>query len=147
MPSDAGTDVKTGTKMVYDICLADAAGGDIDWATCRLAEQIWGNCEFAPETQLSATDEHNKIWVMKKDDTNETLLSWFARNTGTADMVDSCRDTSCPAGFRQDSYGTCIDSGSFTSDGIACLGGVGSRFVAVDGVTTCRSALTRYIPR
>ena len=139
--ADASTDVTTDKKMVYDICLADAAGGDIDWATCRLAEQIWGNCEFAPETQLSATDAHNKILVMEKDDANETLLSWFARNTGTNDMEDSCRDTSCPAGFRQDSDGTCIDSGSFTSDGIACRSGVGSQFYAVEGVTNC--CLTR----
>ena len=136
--ADAGTDVKTGTKMVYDICLADAANGGVDFATCRLAEQIWGNCEFAPQTPLSDKGAHNKILVMEKDDANETLLSWFARNTGTNDMEDSCRDTSCPAGFqRDDDSGACIDKKNFTTDGIACLSGVGESFATVTGETNC----------
>ncbi len=64
--------------------------------TCRIAEQIWGNCEAKSTTELGPK-EHNQIRV-PADKNTQTLLSWFATKTGTASAPDNCRDTSCPAG-------------------------------------------------
>ena len=94
----------------------------------RLTEQIWGNCETAPE--LTRTDENdgvkNRIIVnydaSNKDNPNnahETLLSWFARNTKTAEAWDSCRDTTCPKNTK--SYdGRCLSISMFAASGEYC---------------------------
>jgi hypothetical protein len=62
-----------------------------------LSEYIWGNCEHAPSTELNDTIKQNQIKIVS-DQTQETLLSWFARNTNTQNKDDSCRDTTCGAG-------------------------------------------------
>ncbi|MCM1295121.1 MAG: hypothetical protein NC311_06235 [Muribaculaceae bacterium] len=105
-------DKDTIERCVYDICTAegrcptkdgengkDKYGKDYNedsCKTCRIAEQIWGNCEAKPTTELGV-GEHNQIRV-PADKNTQTLLSWFATKTGTADATDNCRDTSCPAG-------------------------------------------------
>lgn len=86
---------------VLDICTSecqDNNGDTNECRVCRLAERIWGNCEAEPVTQLDEADQHNKIRIPKDKDT-ETLLSWFAKNTGTQSALDSCRDTTCGIGF------------------------------------------------
>lgn len=62
-----------------------------------LSEYIWGNCEHAPSTEFNDTIKQNQIKIVS-DQTQETLLSWFARNTNTQNMLDSCRDTTCGIG-------------------------------------------------
>jgi hypothetical protein len=92
----------------------------------RLTEQIWGNCEQAPNTILEDEKSHNKIIVnydsSNKDNQknkNETLLSWFARNTKTASALDSCRDTTCKKGYT--SYGNqCTPNNMFADSGEYC---------------------------
>lgn len=90
-------------NCIYDNCFdycASNDGNNIDEAacyTCRITEQIWGNCESAPTAPLGEQDSHNQILKPKDDKT--TLLWWFAQNTGTSNEPDSCRDTTCPAGY------------------------------------------------
>ncbi len=82
-------------NCIYDICAAECADNLFECRVCRLAENLWGNCESIPTVPLLFTNSHNRI---KQAD---TLLYWFATNTGTAanDVKDSCRDTTCPPGF------------------------------------------------
>lgn len=106
---------------IYDWCgLEDFAKltSEFDWQVCRLTEQIWGNCEQAPGTELDK-DEHNKILVNYIGDDNETLLSWFARNTGTENSPESCRDTTCGFGATNVN-GICVSTNDLTSDGLYC---------------------------
>ena len=89
-------------NCIYDNCYEKCSGTseDIDEADCyicRITEQIWGNCESDPKTLLTADKSHNRILQPKADKT--TLLWWFAQNTGTSNELDSCRDTTCPAGY------------------------------------------------
>lgn len=119
---------------VYDIC-EEECGLNTDngtynnetspeCRTCRLAERIWGNCEADPKTDLTETHSHNQIKIPSTG-TNDTLLSWFATNTNTEDISDSCRDTTCAAGYK--SYydadtGTtmCVSKQNITDDGAIC---------------------------
>jgi hypothetical protein len=50
---------------------------------------------------------------------NETLLSWFARNTNTADEAYSCRDTTCSFGLIEHD-GNCVPSDYITHDNYYC---------------------------
>ncbi|MBO7509016.1 MAG: hypothetical protein J6T57_01950 [Alphaproteobacteria bacterium] len=61
-------------------------------ATCLIAESIWGNCDTAPS--LTENDS-NQIW--QPDDGTETLLYWFAVNTGTHNKINSCVNVRCSA--------------------------------------------------
>ena len=110
------------TVSLYDICANDKCGMSTtpECQTCRIAEEIWGNCENRPKYELQDEQATNKIYVMNANDTNETLLSWFARNTGTANKNDSCRDTTCPAGQKMAEDGTCTDLNDWTSEGYYC---------------------------
>lgn len=90
---------------------------------CRLAERVWGNCESHPTTNLSSTDVHNKIKMPTNGD--DTLLSWFAKNTNTQNATDSCRDTSCGPGYQpfwdeEKKTTTCISQSLLTDDGFMC---------------------------
>ncbi|MBR4892002.1 MAG: hypothetical protein IKZ34_02355 [Alphaproteobacteria bacterium] len=113
-------------SSIYDWCNADYGAGNIsefDWQVCRLTEQIWGNCENVPGLELDS-DSTNRIilnfnYETGADNSNETLLSWFARNTNTSDATDSCRDTTCGYGFTEHN-GACINKTEFTSDGEYC---------------------------
>ncbi|MGN0917221.1 MAG: hypothetical protein ACI4NZ_03370, partial [Candidatus Enterousia sp.] len=90
-------------NCIYDNCHEKCSGtsediDDADCYICRITEQIWGNCESYPKTSLTADKSHNRILQPKDDKT--TLLWWFAQNTGTSNELDSCRDTTCPAGYQ-----------------------------------------------
>ena len=96
------TDDSNGNNgYVYDICATECgkqySNQTTECRVCRLAENIWGNCEAAPPTPLSDTGSHNRIKVPAQNKT--TLLYWFAQNTGTDTAIDNCRDTSCGIGF------------------------------------------------
>lgn len=136
---------------IYDICTADDTccsqascataedpdkcmqecpnkNGSTECKVCRIAERLWGNCEFSPVTLLQADDSHNKI-IMDGD--TETLLKWFAKNTGTSQKADSCRDTSCAIGFVPSIANgiiSCMPRESITSDGQTCVSGSGTKF-------------------
>lgn len=104
---------------LYDWCQSDATPDwdDFDWAVCRLTEQIWGNCETRPGNEKTP---RNKIIINDTTGTNETLLSWFARNTNTDDELDSCRDTTCGYGFTNTAWG-CIPADKVTTgDNLYC---------------------------
>ncbi len=137
-------------KKIHDWCAMELVNNgkntaDVtEWQICRLAEQIWGNCEDAPDKELGANGR-NQILINSKTN-NETLLSWFARNTNTNDKPDSCRDTSCGYGLK--SYqGTCRSLVNFSSDGAYCpidandpnndKDNENVRFDVVSGVTNC----------
>lgn len=78
-----------------------------DDKACLITEQIWGTCEYDPSsyTILSETNNitgtgfktHNKILVPISGD---SLLSWFATNTGTSDSADSCNSKGCPIDYK-----------------------------------------------
>lgn len=115
-------------NSIYDWCNVDynasTSKSEFDWNVCRLTEQIWGNCEQAPTTELTDAHSHNQIvvnFVPNADNSNETLLSWFARNTGTNDETESCRDTTC--GYGEKLYqNACQPNSHFASSGEYCPG-------------------------
>jgi hypothetical protein len=114
------------TQAPYDWAEEEKFESITDGQIYRLTEQIWGNCEQAPNTILEGENSHNKIIVnydsSNKDNPknkNETLLSWFARNTKTASALDSCRDTTCKKGYK--SYGNqCMPNNMFADSGEYC---------------------------
>lgn len=117
-------------NCIYDICASECGLNDSgsytllsssECKTCRIAERIWGNCEAQPATILNQTTTHNKIKIGNE----ETLLSWFAKNTNTAEAIDSCRDTSCGPGFisywdEQKGTMICISTQNVSDDGLIC---------------------------
>ncbi len=115
-----------GLNHIYDNCTNCASNNySYNCAACRLAEKIWGNCEYAPSTELNDNMAHNRIIKPHNDET--TLLYWFAYNTGTSTANDSCRDTSCGIGTRWDpTTGTCQDNSIFTTDGAFCSADAGT---------------------
>ena len=88
---------------------------------CHIAEQIWGNCEYEADKYSITTNvtgqnykQHNKILFPK---TGDSLLSWFATNTGTVNSADSCNSKGCQINYEMLSNGTCqqiIDMGETT---------------------------------
>ena len=90
---------------------------------CRIAEKIWGNCEAEPIAPIDKKDNHNRI-LTPQNSNSSTLLSWFAKNTGTDTLSDSCRDTSCPAGYSsslsENNDIICISNEDFDSVGNYC---------------------------
>ena len=74
---------------------------------CALTEYLWGNCTS------NNTDNNDKTILDPKP--QETLLSWFARNTGET----SCRDTTCGTDERF-VYGKCIKNDKFDSFDAVC---------------------------
>jgi len=141
---------------IYDMCQAECActteseklteckpNDMLTCRICRLAEKIWGNCEAKPNANITATPSHNQILIPQNPNTT-TLLSWFAQNTNTAGDIASCRDTSCPSGYRpyetpgNDSANiTCMSSENFSSDGILCPTTNFDQFKPSDNVTNC----------
>ena len=121
-------------NCIYDICSNecgwDAGTGEYsrissdECQVCRLAEQIWGNCETHPSVNLQADNSHNKIKI-PVGDAPETLLSWFAKNTNTEDVLDSCRDTSCGPGYisywdSDKQASVCVSRTDISDDGQIC---------------------------
>ncbi len=106
-------------KLCESECSKESA--DHECRTCRLTEQIWGNCEQIPGYDITEEGTTNRILVMTADSENETLLSWFARNTGTANDTGSCRDTTCPPGYTlQEESQKCVSTEHVTKDGFTC---------------------------
>ena len=95
---------------IEDVCTTSekclsSSDSDTECAACRIAERIWGNCEEYPSAVIGAGDEqHNRIYMPQNG--QNTLLSWFAINTGTARQMSgggyqsdarSCVNTRCTA--------------------------------------------------
>jgi len=140
-----------GASCIYDICKSECTDAEsYECRKCRLAEKIWGNCEGNPISHLNQSTSHNKI-IIPTNDKSGTLLAWFAQNTGTANESDSCRDTSCPAGYisqLQSDTNTiiCTSSHSYSSDGAYCQkpDETYMTFPVIEGFTNCCRVGTEY---
>lgn len=114
----------TCTEKKYKLPYQWPINGDtaFDKQVHRLTEQVWGNCENVPNPGKNSA-KHNRIIINyvdgATDNSDETLLSWFARNTNTTDATDSCRDTTCGYGFTEHD-GKCVSNSEFTGDGLYC---------------------------
>lgn len=121
-------------NCIYDICASecgfDGKNQNYTSATsdkcqiCRLAEKVWGNCEAHPAISLQNENSHNKIKIPESSE-EETLLSWFAKNTNTEKLEDSCRDTSCGPGMISHwdpttQSSVCVSRTDFTDDNEMC---------------------------
>ena len=118
------------SNCVHDICATECEG-DTDnktvsnaCYTCRLAERIWGNCEVPSTTVLDKPTAHNKIKrplsASGSYDDEGTLLSWFAKNTGTLDKKHSCRASDCADGLKMNAAGQCVEESRITESGEDC---------------------------
>ena len=116
----------TGPEPNYDICKQKCEDdtNNNECYTCRLAERIWGNCEYEPTN----TNFTNKIMIAYKENTpgtedvDRTLLSWFAYNTGTSNLDNNCTDFTCKPGFVYNSeYKQCVPSDNITTTGNVCI--------------------------
>lgn len=93
---------------------------------CALTEYLWGNCTY------NNTNNNDKTILDPKP--QETLLSWFARNTGET----SCLDTTCPDG--QKFYNNaCYPKTDFTTDGAYCPEDDATYTRYNDGNNCCKS--------
>ena len=145
----------TNSNCVHDICNDDCAHEPVSGPvstkcyTCRLAERIWGNCEAPSKTELTNRDPkddqsytyHNKIRTTDaRGNSVDTLLSWFAQNTGTDQESDSCRDTSCRPGYVISTNGICVPPTNVDSTGDSCP--QDEKIIVYDGHTNCCHANT-----
>ena len=118
-------------NCVYDICENECGlqengiygtNTSAECNICRLTEKIWGNCEVHQASDLSKSGSHNRI--RKPIGNQTTLMHWFATNTGTDQMNDSCRDTSCGIGYEPTFDGSgnkiCVSS-AYKVNGEMCL--------------------------
>ena len=145
-PSIAAACTKThSSNCVHDIC-ANQCINDIynsvvstECYTCRIAERIWGNCEVPSGTRLETLNAHNRIKrplnTNGQIDDEGTLLSWFAKNTGTMDQADCCRATSCGPGFALNNQGACVPADLITSSGEECP--IVQHFEITNSLTNC----------
>ncbi|MDE5615730.1 MAG: hypothetical protein K2I81_02775 [Alphaproteobacteria bacterium] len=135
---------EAGTKTcIYDLC-AKECGCEItnqkldkcenttgmECRVCRLAEKIWGNCEASPTANIEPENSHNQI-MQPYSTTDTTLLYWFAQNTATTGDKASCRDTSCPSGYRSDVENDniiCRPDSDYADNGYLCPLGSYDRF-------------------
>ena len=85
---------------------------------CLLAEQIWGHCEIS-DNNLNIIDNSDN-----KD--NETLLSWFARNTNTGSQKNNCTSSNYP----------------FTTEGTKC--NIDNKIDVTQNITNCCKNLYDY---
>lgn len=90
----------------FDICQTECSGNGMNefCAECRIAERIWGNCQYNPASMPT----ENRIIAPK--DGYETLMSWFATNTGTQDSAKSCVPSRCTGhiAYNNDDEPVCI---------------------------------------
>ncbi len=144
--------ITNNNNCIYDICSLEC-GFNAENSTynateltsdkcqiCRLAERVWGNCEAHPSSSLKADNAHNKIKI-PEDSANETLMSWFAKNTNTEDAADSCRDTSCGPGYLaywdpDAQASVCVSKSNMSDDGKLCPPDTYWRF-NVNGYNNC----------
>ncbi len=137
------------SNCVHDICTTKCENASADSTvsdecyTCRLAEHIWGNCEAPANTELTNNENpegsllyHNKIKTTNSSgEPIDTLLAWFAKNTGTDQERDSCRDTSCRPGYVFADNGTCVSPTNLSSAGEICL--PDEKFTVYENFTNC----------
>ncbi len=142
----------TSTSALEQLC--DCSNKtDAECATCRIAERIWGNCEENPANTIGVTNGtgHNHIWMPATK--NDTLLSWFAINTGTAapdgtsSNARSCVNTRCTSneyytGANGPAHPICVPEGdtgaSITTDGLYCPVDQGHHQMTIQsGITNC----------
>lgn len=75
---------------------------DQNLTACLIAEQIWGTCEYEPNsysiTNVLGNDYKTSNRILFPSSGN-SLLSWFATNTGTKDSLDSCNSKGCPINY------------------------------------------------
>ena len=113
---------------IQQLCGTECTSGtDAECAACRIAERIWGNCEQLPQAPganhilIPSLGGESSLGMTQAAITaaaQQTLLAWFAINTGTASIVDnnvvanerSCVNTRCSSG----QYG-------YTPTGYICL--------------------------
>lgn len=120
-------------QTIYDICAADNQCGNTvtsQCQICRIAEQIWGNCD------LPSTDKKSIILGTNIADT-DTLLTWFAKNTGTTDTDGNCRSTKCPVGEIETDAHFCAKEEDFTTDGEYCPATNDLRIDVTDNISNC----------
>lgn len=107
-------------NRIDDICTKEcAAPSSIECYTCRLAERLWGNCESDTKTALTGDTDTNKIKIPGTGDT-DTLMAWFAKNTGTADAPNSCSNTQCGVGETMSTSQGCVPTKDLDISNIAC---------------------------
>lgn len=143
-------DLYGNAEPVDDICASKyctSNSADAECARCRIAERIWGNCEAAPTDTIGGTTgvTHNQIHI-PTDQSNATLLSWFATNTGTATNGRSCVNTRCTSnefypGYLGPDHQICVPEGdeaqsNLTDDGLYCPAPHHQMTVA-SGITNC----------
>ncbi len=129
---------------LYDICNnekdTDCKGDNstsIECYTCRLAERLWGNCELDTKTPLPNDTDTNQIKIPGTGDT-DTLMAWFAKNTGTADAPNSCSNTQCGVGEKMAEDGICTPSENFDDIGKKC--DAKKRITIFKGLSNCCTA-------
>lgn len=117
---------KYGISDIFDLPDACRCGtnNDDNCKACNITEQIWGNCEYEPNEYSIITTtipngsykNSNKILIPSSGD---SLLSWFATNTGTTNSPDSCNSNGCPIDYELDDNGTCqkVSAAIETTDG------------------------------
>lgn len=145
----------TNISPIEDICNNNnkCASPNAECATCRIAERIWGNCEAYPAVTVVENNEteHNRI-LMPQNGT-ETLLSWFAINTGTAERLSSgaykshgrsCVNTRCTSNntYTNDTgHMVCLPEeetiGKTTSEGMYCPMPPHVQINIATGITNC----------
>ena len=106
------------TLTVNDICANECSNpNSIGCYRCRIAEQIWGNCQYDP----NSNPDSNKI-LIPTSNYEPTILSWFANNTHTQLDDNSCGISMCPSGTYQfviNSITTCFSK----NDVVDCISG------------------------
>lgn len=137
------------TNCVYDICTTECANATeqspvpTECYICRLAERIWGNCEAPSNTELTNTqpnidgNETSATYHNRIKTNADTLLAWFAENTGTDGLADSCRDTSCRPGYKLASNGSCVPPDLIADNGEACTTADDYRYNIYDDYSAC----------
>lgn len=134
-------DMTSGEICIYDVCGDTCASSSaFECEKCRIAEKIWGNCEYIPTHSLKPVDSTNKI-LPADDEDNQTLLGWFAESTGT-DLEDyNCSYTNCAPGFTAIDNGdgtiSCLDSSNVTSDNQTCISSEQITISNAAGWTNC----------
>ena len=156
---------------VQSLCGTECTNGtDAECATCRIAERIWGNCEYEPQTPgtnhilIPSLTQATTLGTSQSSilaAAQSTLLSWFAINTGTAQVngtsvtanARSCVNTRCSSGvygYTANGYSCLPDSyeagsGDLTSDGLYCpldTNPANVQMTVASGITNCCYAVS-----
>ncbi len=121
------------SECINDVTHESEIEKRIKYTKCLLAEQIWGHCS-------ENVDDDDKqiinIITNSDDKENETLLSWFARNTKNTDTQNNCYVSSCKYNER-DYNGECVSRTDFTTDDKYCPENLKQRFNVTTQITNC----------